>query len=143
MRRKLVAVLVLLVFGVALWAYSSATHIVWDGGFDLSVHVSSNPGPPLSVTCQPFGRLEYAEYMLKHLSPETRLWSVSADPFVGEPLIVHVPVSGRDSMSGRQLSRSQFEYLVVVAVLPDGRRVGKLVDIPDGRVSREVSVTLP
>lgn len=144
MRRIAVAGVLLLVAGAAAWVYTSTTHILWDGGFDLTVRVSSDPGPPRSVTCEAFGRRDAAEYALDHLlPPETGLWSASADPFIGEPLNVFVPVSGRESMSGRELKRSQFRHLVVIAVLPDGRRVGKLTDIPDGRVSRELSVALP
>jgi hypothetical protein len=145
MCRKLVFIALLLVPGTAVWAYTSTTYIIWDGEFDLTVHVSSDyPGPPRSVTCQALGFREDAEHVLEHLlPPETRLWSTTADPFAGEPLTVHVPQSGRDSTSGRELRRFQFRYLVVIAELPDGRRVGKLVDIPDCRMSREVSVALP
>jgi hypothetical protein len=80
---------------------------------------------------------------LEYLRPETRLWSAVADPFEGQPLTVNVPVSGRESPWGRQLRRVQFQYLVVIGQWKDGRRMGKLVDIPDGRASREISVSLP
>lgn len=144
MRPKLVAIALLLVAGAVVWVCTSTPCVVWDGGFDLTVNVSSDPGPPRSVTCQALGRREEAECVLEHLlPPETRLWSAIANPFVGKALTVRVPLSGRDSMSGRELSRFQFRYMVVVAVLPDGRRVGKLVDIPDCRVAREVAVVLP
>ena len=94
--------------------------------------------------CAPFGYRDAAEYVLEHMPPHETPWrSVTADPFAGQPLTVKVPVSGRTSMSGRTLRRYQFQYLVVFAVLPDGRRVRKLVEIPDGRVSREVAVSLP
>jgi hypothetical protein len=143
MWRKLFYIAGLLVPGT-VWLYTSTTYIIWDGEFDLTVHVSSDPGPPRSVTCEAFGFREGGEYVRENLlPPETRLWSTTEDPFVGEPLTVHVPQSGQDSMSGRELQRFQFRYLVVVAELPDGRRVGKLVDIPDCRVAREVSIALP
>lgn len=144
MRRKLLVTALLLVAGGLLWVYTSATHVLWGGRFDLTVRVSSTPGPPRAVSCEAFGRREHAEFALEHLlPPETRTWSAVADPFAGEPLTVGVRVSGRQSMSGRQLRRTQDEYLVVVAVLPDGRRVGKLVAIPDGRACHEVGVELP
>jgi hypothetical protein len=144
MWRKLLVVGLLLVAGALLWVYTSARWIIWDGGFDLTVRVSSHPGPPRAVSCQAFALREQAEFVLEHLlPPETRLWSAVADPFADEPLSVYVRVSGWASMSGRELRRFQFRYLVVIAVLPDGRRVGKLVDIPDGRVCREVTVELP
>jgi hypothetical protein len=134
----------LLIVGFGLWFYTSKEYVIWDGGFDLTVHVSSNPVRPRSVTCQAFGHREYADFAVEHLlPPSSRLWSATADPFDGKPIRVDVPVSGRDSMSGRELARFQFRYLVVIAVLPDGRRVGKLVNIPDSRVSREVTVTFP
>ena len=144
MRRPLVVAALLLFAGALLWVFTSATYIIWDGGFDLAVRVSCHPGPPRSVSCEACARRQDAEQVLEHLQPpEAGSRSATANPFVGEPLIIKVPVSGRDAMSGRQLSRFQFGWLVVIAVLPDGRRVGKLVEIPDGRVSREVSVIFP
>jgi hypothetical protein len=144
MRRVVLAVALLVVVGAAAWVYTSTTHIIWDGGYDLTVRVLSDAGPPRSVSCETFGRREYAEHAAAHrLPPESQMWSAVADPFDGQPITVKVAVSGRESMSGRELRRSQFRYLVVVAVLPDGRRVAKVVEIPDGRMSRELSVTLP
>ena len=144
MRRKLLIIAGLSLPGIALWVYTSAQFIIWDGSFDLTIHVSSDTGQPRSVTCEAFGRHENAETVFESLiPPETRMWSVTADPFDCRPLTVTVPVSGRQSMSGRQLRRTQFQFLVVIAVLPDGRRVGTIVDIPDNRVSREVTVRLP
>jgi hypothetical protein len=105
---------------------------IWDGRFELTVRVSSEPGPPQSVTCEAFPSRKHAEYVLEHLlPPDAPPWSATADPFSGEPLIVSVPISGKESLLGWELSRFQFRHLVVVAELPDGRRVGKLVDIPD------------
>jgi hypothetical protein len=143
MRRKLLtAALLLIVVGV-LWVYTSMPCLTADGGFHLTVRVSSNPGPPQAVSCEACSSRKHAEYAMEHLLlPETR-WSATADPFTGEPLTVRVPISVRYSRSGRELSHFQFQYLVVVAVLPDGRRVGKVVDIPGGQVSREVNVELP
>src|SRR5262249_37816467 len=143
--RKILIVLGLFgLSGAISWVYTSARYVIWDGGFDLTVNVSSTAGLPRSVSCQAFGHKEEAEQALDYLlSPETRLWSVVVDPFEGKPITLFVPTSGTASMSGRELSRVQFRYLVVIATLPDGRRVGKLAEIPDSRQSREVSVALP
>jgi hypothetical protein len=120
---------------------------ICDGGFDLTVHVSSQPGPPQSVSCEVIYRREAAEQVLEHLAqpPPQRgpVMAVTADPFAGEPLTVHVPVSWWESMSGRRLTRPRPLWLVVIAVLPDGRRVGKLVEVPDRGATRQVSVELP
>jgi hypothetical protein len=143
MRRTLLLIAALLVASLLLWVYTSTTCILWHANFELTVHVSSDPGPPRSVSCQAMGRRDDAVTVLQHLAPpETKLWSATAEPFDGKPLVVNVPVGGRESMSGRELKRYQFRYLVVIAVLADGRRVGKLVEIPDSRESREISVEL-
>lgn len=144
MRRAFLIIAALVIAGALVWEFGPIPVTIWDGGFDLTVHVTSLAGPLRSVSCQAFGRREQTEQVLQYLlPPETRLSSATADPFVGEPLTVFVRVSGRDSPSGRQLQRSQFSYLVVIGQWQDGRRVGKLVEIPDGRVSREVRVVLP
>jgi hypothetical protein len=137
MLRRVVAVALLLVAaGLLGWLYTSMPYIIWDGGFDLIVRVSSDPGPPRAVACCAVGRQDDCEEALN------RLLRSPIDSFVGEPLTVKVPNSGRISMSGRELQYFQFQYLVVVAVLPDGRRVGKIADIPDRRVSTELAVAL-
>jgi hypothetical protein len=106
--------------------------------------VSSTAGPLRAVTCQACSDREEAEYTLEYLIPlETRHWSAVADPFDGQPLMVPVPVSGRTSPFGRKVHRFQFRHLVVIGQLKDGRRMGKRVEIPDCRVSREVTVSLP
>ncbi|MBX7102568.1 MAG: hypothetical protein K1X57_00700 [Gemmataceae bacterium] len=144
MRRVLIAGVAVLGLGVLAWEFIPVLVIIWDGGFDLTVRIECPEGRPLAVTCEAFGRREYAEEAVAHLlPPESRSWSTVVDPFDGQPITVQVAVSGRDSPFGRELRRSQFPFLAVIAVLPDGRRVGKVVDIPDGRVSREVSVALP
>jgi hypothetical protein len=142
-RALLIAVLVVLI-GALAWEFVPVQVTVWDGGFDLTVRVSSTAVALRSVSCEAFAHRGDAEEALEnHLPPRTRLWSAVADPFTGEPLRVTVPVSGHESPSGREISRFQFRHLVVIGQLPDGRRVGKLVEIPDCRESREVSVTLP
>jgi hypothetical protein len=144
MRRALLITAVLLGAGALACEFIPLGYSIWDGDFDLRVNVSSTAGSLRAVTCQACSHSEEAEYILDHLlPPETDLWSTVADPFDGQPLTVRVPVSGRTSPCGRELDRSQFRYLVVIGQLKDGRRMGKLVDIPDCRVSREVTVSLP
>ena len=144
MMRQIVIGIVLLLSGAMAWVYTSMPHIIGDGSYDLTVHVSSNLGPPSAVSCEAFSRREHAEFALNDFLPsETKQHSATADPYNGQPLTVSIPVSDRTSMSGRELQRFQFRYLVVLAQMPDGRRVGKLLEIPDAGVAREVSVVLP
>jgi hypothetical protein len=144
MRRALLTIVLLLLAGALAWEFIPLETIIWDGGFNLTVRVSSSAGPLHSVRCQACGRREDAEYVLEYLiPPDFRPWDTVADPFDGQPLTVYVRSSGRASPLGRTLQRSQFQYLVVIGQLEDGRQIGKLVEIPDGRVVRQVDVSLP
>jgi hypothetical protein len=141
-RRQLGIALVLLVAGL-LWIYVSFPYVHWDGGFDLTVNVSSACGPVRSVTCQSFGNRNDAIEAMQHRLPERGRFSATDEPFTGSPLKVFVPVSGRDSMSGRQLDSGQFRYLAVIGECRDGRQFGTVVDIPDYQESHVVDVTFP
>ncbi|MGL4419415.1 MAG: hypothetical protein ACRCZF_02000, partial [Gemmataceae bacterium] len=77
-----------------------------------------------------------AEYLRPEAIPTVRI------SFDGQPFSVRVPVSERVSPFGRTLQRSQFQFLVVIVELHDGRRLGQVVDIPDGRVSTELWLKL-
>ena len=146
MRRKLVWVVAGLAAAVLAWEFVPIQVMVWDGGYQLTVRVERPEGRPRSVSVEAHGQRKDADYAVEHLLPPESLSSprcAVADPFDGRPLTVWVPTSGRVSPFGRELQRMQFPYLAVVATLPDGRRVGKVVAIPDGRVSQEVTVTLP
>jgi hypothetical protein len=143
MGRAVLIVLVLVVAGALAWEFVPIQVTHWDGGFDLAVTVTCGAGPLRAVSCEAFGRREDADEALEFLMRPLSQWSASAKPFAAEPLTVHVPVSGRASPSGRELSRFQFRHLVVIGEFHDGRRVGKLVEIPDSGVSRKLSVTLP
>ncbi|MBS0263837.1 MAG: hypothetical protein JSS02_18005 [Planctomycetes bacterium] len=143
-RRKLIILAFLSVGCGLLWIYTSTPYVIWDGGFNLIVHVSSDEGPLSAVSCEAESSRKYAELKFQHLLPPERGgWSATAKPFTGKPVKIFIPVSGTESMSGRALTRTQFELLVVIGEFQDGRRVGKLVEIPDGRVSHELQISLP
>jgi len=144
MRRTFAVLAVVVVAGVLTWEFVPIQVMVWDGHFDLTVHVRSPSGQPSRVSCEAFGHREYAEEAVARLSPlDSQLRSAMGGSFVGNQFTVRVPVSGRRSPFGRELRRMQFQALAVIAEFPDGRRVGKVVDIPDGRVSHEVTVAFP
>ncbi len=144
MRRKLLAVVVLFTLGGLAWEYVPIQVQRWDSSFELSVAVLFSNDQPRSVSCEAFPRYEQADEAIVHLLPPvSRMWSTIADPFEGRLIPVQVAVSGRTSPFGRELRRSQHRYLAVIATMPDGRRLGKVVEIPDSRVTREVSVAIP
>jgi hypothetical protein len=152
--KNLLTVVLLLVVGVLAVEFIPLAETRWVGGYDLTVHLDTPTDPPSVVICAATLRRDNAEDTvanLRTLPPETRLTpaldiggcATVADPFAGEPLTVHIKTVGRSSAFDRDLSRTQYRFLVVGAEWPDGRRVWKVVEIPDGRVSREVRVSLP
>lgn len=143
MRRILIIVVAILAVGVLAWEFIPIQELRWNGTFKLTVRVDCPEGRPRSVSCEAFGHREYADNAASLLPYEPNVWFVVSDPFDGQPITVRVPIGGRESPFGRELNRHQYQFLAVIAVLPDGRRVGKVVEIPVRRVCREVSVTLP
>jgi hypothetical protein len=141
---KLLAVLLTLLGAGGVWVYTSRPYLYWVGGYELSVRILCGAECPTAVTCEAHHARDVADYVCDNLiPPETLMNGASARPFSGEPLAVRIKTTGKDSMSGRPLSWFQQSFLVVIAEMPDGSLVGKVVDIPDGRVSKEVTVAFP
>ncbi|OWK37961.1 hypothetical protein FRUB_07081 [Fimbriiglobus ruber] len=116
----------------------------WDGNYNLTVRVARPAGLPRSVRCEAVGQREVAEALRDELAqPDPGSYSVVTEGFDGKPLTVRVPAGHMHSPLGRVVRRWQFKYLVVIGVLPDGRRVSAVEKIPDHRETQEVSVTLP
>ena len=127
-----------------VWGYFEMQVTTWDGWFDLTVRIETGSVRPRAISCQAFGREENAREVLAHpILLEPNLWSATAEPFDGSSFTVHVALSGRSSAIGREITRHQHRYLVVIATWPDGRRTGMLVSIPDCRESREVTAVFP
>jgi hypothetical protein len=126
------------------WEFVPIQVTIWDGGYDLTINVTSEAGPLHSVCCKACGQHEAADWVLEDPLHAEAQAAVFADPFDGKPLSLYLPLSGRTSPLGRELRLSQqCRYLVVIGRLQDGRQLAKIVDIPDSRRSREVSVSLP
>jgi hypothetical protein len=154
MRRLLLGVALIVGFfmlcGVLLLAliplgcyFGVIRHVEGVGGFELTVNVTTSGDKLRSVSCEAVGgKREVAEEVAEKLiPPETRLWSTVADPFDGKPLKVHIQFTTGGSCS--EPHYHQLRYLVVIGTFQDGRRLGKVVEIPDGRQSKEVDVSFP
>lgn len=128
---------------------------VWDGHPEVTISIDTSSTPPSAVgCCVVLGGREMAGGMAddyRNLPRTTRIADLLfdrspglfAEPFVGAPLRPRVWVSGRLSLFGREIRRSQQQFVLVGAEWPDARRVWKVVEIPDGRVSKVVRVALP
>lgn len=117
--------------------------MISDGAFPLTVDVVS-VDPPNRLSAQVHAHHDDAVWASEqsHLYDDFRQ-VVTADPYNGQPFEVRVECSYHASPLGRQTDWTQANYLVVLAEWDDGRRVSKVVEIPDGRTTRTMSVELP
>jgi hypothetical protein len=143
MRRTLTIATVLLVVAGFVWEFGCVA--ICDGSYDLSVTVKSVSGAPIrAVSCEGLRNVDQARSRLDYLPPpETRLWSASAEPFTGQPLIVTIPLSFRESPLGRTWGDTQLRGLLVIVQYQDGERRGKAIEIPHRHESRSVTVEFP
>jgi hypothetical protein len=129
---------------VALCLYDGFGIIVWDGYFPLTVSlVSAKPDRLSRVWAGSIFRRDDAIDILSHPQPE-RLDGVLREVanFRG-PFVVDVACSGSTSGLGRERWYACHRALLLLIEYTDGRREVKVVDTPDGRPAREVTVPIP
>jgi hypothetical protein len=145
---RLIVILILVVGGVlALFVCFTS---IWDGRFELTVNIVGPGERPKWVWLGQEPNKDQAERFLavmlkvKRERMDDGFLSLIVDPFYGQPISLHVRLSGSDSPIFGALGETQYgQYLVVVAEMPDGQRVGKIVDIPDHNESTQVTISLP
>lgn len=131
----------LLLMVSAVWLIGGIRVMHWDGGQDLTITISSEHGIPRTVRWHPFWYREDAEKYVNepwHLEYPNSI----ADPFDGKPLKVFLPISGRE-IFGIEYAVKRNHYLLISGVFENGQEFRRIVEIPDHRVSKEVSITLP
>lgn len=120
--------------------------------FDVSIHRPAGATPIKALRCLPLnGASEKARWLemvrMKQQQGSEWVakfnWRTVADPYLGEPIRVHVVGSSTESMLGVSTSYHHETHLLVIADLADGRRVHTIADIPDARTTREMYVLLP
>lgn len=119
---------------------------VWDGRFPLSVQIENKQDLSIrTVRCEAFGHRTEAQYVVDEtIARRPCDVEMKEVPYTGNALEIEVPCFGKDLASlPIHISRGQFECLAIVAELSDGTRLGKVADIPDGRVSHSLIVELP
>ena len=100
-----------------------------------------------AVSAEVFGDADDAQYAVEtKLPPTSKAWSVSQDPFSGAPLTVPV-MTCRTGWCGLwwayPMQYSQGKFVVVIVQHQDGKREGRMIDIPDLRKRRTASVDFP
>ncbi|HEX4609932.1 MAG TPA: hypothetical protein VH092_17190 [Urbifossiella sp.] len=110
------------------------------GGFMYEVRVVSSVSIR-EVRYKSFRTLDWAEEAL-HFKQIDRRDPVSPVEWDGDRFGADVTFYDRESGMGWRYSYIQDRFLAVVALLADGRRVTKIVELPDARGSREVTIQL-
>ncbi len=145
MNKRLVVGLILLLGGAI--CLTPLQTIRGNGSSPLSVMVVSESNSPIeSVSCEVFSTVDSAQSSLEYLAPpETRLFSAVQGQFRGEPFEVTVPTSDtvHCALFWRHSRYNQMRQLLVIGQYCDGRREGRLVEIPDLRQVRSLRVELP
>jgi len=132
--------------GVVQWILYLEPTILSVGYAPLTINFRPTTDRPIrAVTVEAVNTLEDAESACQYaLPPESPSRSAEQRPFVGQPLRIEVMTTSR--RTGTLLPRErhgQLRYLVVIVEYEDGERKGTLVNIPDLRKSRTVTVVLP
>ena len=150
LRRLLRFVGVLLLAFLPLALFDSSCTRIYQGGYELTVHVEASGPKPSAVGCYAVWRQDEAERAREiyqdiplRRAIENEWGGPIADPYTGQSLKVQIRMSDQESYFGRPLSTVRQRFLVLLAEWPDGRKVCKVVELPQGRVSKEVTVCLP
>lgn len=146
---KGLAIIVIALLVVAfLLAPLTLEETFWDDGlWPLSVTVVSVSGTTINtVSGESFSSGDLARQTLKYLTPpHTPRHSAVADLVAREQLVVPIPTSYKThkSLWSSSSRYNQMRLLVVIVQYHDGRREGRLVEIPDLRESRSLRVEFP
>jgi hypothetical protein len=144
MKRRAIAVAVVVaVVCAGLLGYDFVLTSFWDGKFPLEVHVEPDKDRPFAqVSYCTTGFPESDDTLLIAVKHGEFPLSPVAD-FDGERFTVNVRCWGQDSGLGRELGYGHEPRLVLKFEYADGRHRYKVVEIPDGRQTRRMSVAVP
>lgn len=143
MRKWLLAVLVVMLAAGAWWFWDFVPATGWVGGFTLKLQLVSD-SPIRSVRYKLFSSKREADLVLCTMQPcDLAGTKEISGPSAAAPIEVRIITSGTYASSGRDIARCQDEGLLLMVTFDDGNAVNRVVEIPDGRVTRELLVTLP
>ena len=95
MRRLWVILLVMAIAVSLLCLIHKFQTVTLDGDYDLTIRIES-PGQSMrAVCCESIGCRQWAENAVEYLLPPESHYRAVADPYEGQPMRVHVPVTWR------------------------------------------------
>jgi hypothetical protein len=149
-RSKAFIALTVLAIGsiAALLLYEISVGRISDGAFSFTVYIASPGGMPRSIRAEPYGHISTAERVAQALREDKDVrdafWRLDVTDYDGRPLPLRVHNWDHQSRNG------WFEYdygyersLLIDATFSDGERIIKVVEIPDGMVTKQMTVTFP
>lgn len=140
-RNRRAILLVLVAPGVLVVLYDLVVSRLGIGSVLYGVRITSSL-PLREARYQSHASFEYANEVAHHWQSTAIGLPMPPEGLGGERFEAHVTFTDRESGMRWRYSSFQYRYPVVVAVQADGRRVGKVVELPDARESREVTVRL-
>jgi hypothetical protein len=144
-RRRLFLILgaVVLLAGAGVFLYD-CIGIMWVGSFPLTVNLDlAEPNRVSRVWAAAAYRREWAEEVLYGFDPERPAYPLREVADFRRPFIVDVVCTGSTSGLGRERSYEYYRALVLLIEYADGRRAPIVVDTPDGRPVREITLPIP
>lgn len=130
---------------IGLVAYDRARELHWVGHFQLQVRLISTSSTPIHLVRYQT-TLAKGDYV-REIRDGGENWPDwhphIADDFDGDTFSVSVKCSGAESGLMRRLSYAQMPLLLVWVELANGRKVFEVIEIPDGRRQREVTLQVP
>lgn len=116
------------------------------GSYELTVFVHCNDELPSKVACCAISRREYGERICERLPEPEHLCeegynSAFVTQFVGEPIKMRLWLESDITLF--RANYYHYRFLIVCAEWVNGRRMCKVVEIPEKRVSREIHVEIP
>jgi hypothetical protein len=130
--------------------YDYWTIAVWDGQFLLRVNLTPpNDRKIIKIFARPVSEWvwsEVREAWAANPAIDPKRIGLELDRVAwieGQPFTIPVHCSGRVSNLGRELSYSQGRHLALRVEFEDGGSENLMVDIPDSRFARSVTVSVP
>lgn len=142
-RRILILAFVLAALAVGMAAFDYAGGFFEQGAIPLEVHVESKGNPQIvHVSYVQLDSIKSAE-RLRDSGDEIDGGFNTPEEFDGKRFIANVLWDRRTSGFGRERWYWQYSALVLKFEFADGHNLLKVVEIPDGRRKRQVTVAIP
>jgi hypothetical protein len=137
-----VAAVAVVASGLLAWEFVPLQMGRGCGVYELAVRVDCPDHLPQALAYGPFFSRESAAACVANTGPSFSGWEWVVSPYDRRPLTVAIPYTTYTSPLGRRIGRSQASFLAVVALLEDDRLIGRVIEIPDGRASKAITVSL-